>query len=415
VRAAHERFVARVEEGRRRAEREEQVAEARLPIGARDDGPTHVEEERLPTTANDLDRCMRGLASELASRDLYFGGVADKLLTAKGWRTLGYASEAQYARERLGMSRAAMREKVTFSRRANALPEIGDAICNGDLGFARASLVARVATPDTATNWIDRAKRRTHKHLREEVELGELEARLLGRAPLPPSEADVEEMRAWERSILSGEIFFQAHEANDNAVQISESADADSASDAASDADSDSDADTDTDTDADTESNPVQISDIPTPPPRFFQRNVESRLRVTEDLALFYRQVEEHHRRLGSPCGSFVKFLCAVFFSTWAAHLGKSDKWELVYRRDLYRCSSPVCDRRECTLHHVTYRSKGGTDEPEGTTSGCPFCHLLGEHEHRLKVIGKAPDQLTWWIGRIPILEVRGRELVWAA
>jgi hypothetical protein len=60
-------------------------------------------------------------------------------------------------------------------------------------------------------------------------------------------------------------------------------------------------------------------------------------------------------------------------------------------------------------------RAFGGTDDFWNLTPPCDFCHLRGKHEGRLDVRGRAPDQLTWWIGREPILVVEGRELRWSA
>jgi hypothetical protein len=89
--------------------------------------------------------------------------------------------------------------------------------------------------------------------------------------------------------------------------------------------------------------------------------------------------------------------------------LGVSDKWETIYRRDRYRCTSPVCHQRNVTLHHVKYRANGGTDHPDNLTSPCAFCHLEGEHGGRLKILppGSHP---TWLLGRRPIIRVHRRE-----
>jgi hypothetical protein len=75
----------------------------------------------------------------------------------------------------------------------------------------------------------------------------------------------------------------------------------------------------------------------------------------------------------------------------------------------MYECACPVCFRRDCTLHHLTYRAHGGTDDAENCTSPCAFCHLEGEHGGRLEVVGPA-SAMRWLIGRTPILEVHGRE-----
>ena len=139
------------------------------------------------------------------------------------------------------------------------------------------------------------------------------------------------------------------------------------------------------------------------------------RLCVDEDVALHYRQLEAAHAAAGRPGGSFVRFLCVAFFTTWWRHLGVSDKREMTYRMGLYRCACPVCDERNVTCHHVWYVGRGGPDVLWNTIAACVFCHLFGEHGARLKVRGVAPNRLTWEIGREPILRVVGRELEWAA
>jgi hypothetical protein len=57
----------------------------------------------------------------------------------------------------------------------------------------------------------------------------------------------------------------------------------------------------------------------------------------------------------------------------------------------------------------VKYRSKGGTDEEANLTTACAACHLEGEHEGRLKIVGTAPNA-TWLLGRKPVLRIDGRE-----
>jgi hypothetical protein len=145
----------------------------------------------------------------------------------------------------------------------------------------------------------------------------------------------------------------------------------------------------------------VQISGSPT-------GKVTLRLRVPGDLLLHYRQLERLHRHK-LPGTSFIQFLCATFWQTWVPMLGVSDKWETIYRRDRYRCTSPVCHQRNVTLHHVKYRASGGTDDPNNLTCPCAFCHLEGEHGGRLKILPPGSDP-TWLLGRHPIMKVHHRE-----
>jgi hypothetical protein len=50
-------------------------------------------------------------------------------------------------------------------------------------------------------------------------------------------------------------------------------------------------------------------------------------------------------------------------------------------------------------VHHIVYRSHGGSDDPSNLTSLCPFHHRMGEHGGLLKVTGTAPLGLRWQIG----------------
>jgi hypothetical protein len=322
--------------------------------------------------------------------------MAQRFLALRGWQTLGFASEAHYARERLGMSRASLRSKLSLARRSQGLHQVADALQQGHIGFEAAHLLARIATPTTERAWLTRATRRTFKHLREEVQAVEMATRYLGETDTsPPTEAQLQQFEAAERAILSGELLRRVirdhpseHDGRagkveagapepHNAVQISVPPE-----DAA-------------------QNQAVQISVTPA-------AKVTLRIRVPGDLLLHYRQLERLHRKK-LPNESFIQFLCTTFWQTWVPHLGISDKWEQIYRRDRYRCTSPVCHQRNVTLHHVQYRANGGTDAPNNLTSPCPFCHLEGEHAGRLKILPPGSDP-TWLLGRHPIIKVHRRE-----
>ena len=164
-------WLASIESGKRRMDRREAAAEPALPAGLEETAPAAIEE--LPSDAIGIDRrIVRELAPRLASSDLAFGRQLAKFFRVRGWHVLGFASEAQYARERLGMSRSAVYARITLAKRAAHLTEVGDALHEGRIGHEAATLIARVATPDTEAAWIERAGRRTHKHLKEEVDGG---------------------------------------------------------------------------------------------------------------------------------------------------------------------------------------------------------------------------------------------------
>jgi hypothetical protein len=333
----------------------------------------------LPLGLEALDARIRHYSAELASRDLFFGRVAQRFLALRGWQALGFATEAHYARERLGMSRASLRSKVSLARRSQGLDHVIDALQQGHIGFEAAQLLTRIATPNTERAWVNRATRRTFKHLREEVQAVEMATRFTPQTDRsPPSEAQIQQMQSLERAILSGELLRRvAGESEAKVVQISGSPKDEAPNEA------------------------VQISGTPS-------GKVTLRIRVPGDLLLHYRQLERLHRKK-LPNASFIQFLCATFWQTWVPTLGVSDKWESIYRRDRYRCTNPVCHQRNVTLHHVNYRANGGTDNPDNLTCPCAFCHLQGEHGGRLKILPPGSDP-TWVLGRRPIMRVHRRE-----
>jgi hypothetical protein len=172
--------------------------------------PRHLPSE----TPEALDREIRRLCSELSERDLALGIVADGARKAEVWRRLGFASEAQYARERVGVSLSSLKAKRILAARAGRVPELATALSSGRVGYEAAYLLSRVVTPKTAGEWIRRAEQRTVKHLREEVEAAELLIRMgLGRDQRPLDGESLDKLFELERSIVSGDLFGRASSA----------------------------------------------------------------------------------------------------------------------------------------------------------------------------------------------------------
>jgi hypothetical protein len=114
---------------------------------------------------------------------------------------------------------------------------------------------------------------------------------------------------------------------------------------------------------------------------------------------------------------SFTHFLCENLCRIWLPAIrrerltesGAEPAYFGIYRRDAFRCTSPVCLRRDVTPHHLRFRAHGGGDEPENLTSLCVWCHLHGIHEGRLSAEPCA-ERIRWRIGRSGRLQVDGRQ-----
>src|SRR5690606_33524506 len=129
------------------------------------------------------------------------------------WRRLGFASEAHYVRERMGLSYSQWKLKRLVARRLGDFPALEAAVWQGELGLEAATLLLRVITAATKEQrdvferaWLDRARRRTVKHLREEVQAAELAAQQWNAPALPPSEETMGRLLALEGRVKSGTI-----------------------------------------------------------------------------------------------------------------------------------------------------------------------------------------------------------------
>jgi len=95
--------------------------------------------------------------------------------------------------------------------------------------------------------------------------------------------------------------------------------------------------------------------------------------------------------------GTCLLNLAAHFAEVWKAHVKeRMTKRNRILARDRHRCQVPGCSRRAAHLHHIEYRSQGGSDDESNQICLCAAHHLYGIHEGRMRVSGKAPDALVW-------------------
>jgi hypothetical protein len=88
------------------------------------------------------------------------------------------------------------------------------------------------------------------------------------------------------------------------------------------------------------------------------------------------------------------------FVAVWKAHLKiRMTKRMRILGRDRHRCQVPGCSRPAAHVHHVEYRSQGGSNDESNLLCLCAAHHLFGIHEERMRVSGTAPDKLIWEFG----------------
>ncbi|MFL5308827.1 MAG: HNH endonuclease [Myxococcales bacterium] len=118
--------------------------------------------------------------------------------------------------------------------------------------------------------------------------------------------------------------------------------------------------------------------------------------RVAERLLSTFRTARKAAGRGLSP-GECYGRIAAHFVETWKPALTQANTVQRrVLERDRWMCQKPGCSRPAAHVHHIEFRSAGGSDDPSNLVSICAAHHLRGIHMGRLRVRGKAPDDLHW-------------------
>jgi hypothetical protein len=95
--------------------------------------------------------------------------------------------------------------------------------------------------------------------------------------------------------------------------------------------------------------------------------------------------------------------------ATWQVRDPAARRPDPVIERDGYRCLVPGCtSRRNLHDHHIVFRSAGGSDAPDNRVALCAFHHLRGVHLGRMRISGRAPDELTF---ELPLARYRSGDV----
>ena len=86
------------------------------------------------------------------------------------------------------------------------------------------------------------------------------------------------------------------------------------------------------------------------------------------------------------------------FLTTWGESVPRKTPSQKVRERDEGHCQVPGCSHRAAHAHHITFRSHGGGDEPSNRLGCCGHHHLRCIHGGFLRVEGRAPDELRWFL-----------------
>lgn len=381
-------------------------------------------------SCHELDRVLRDLSRALARHELELSQLALRFHRADGWRQLGYATEAQYARERLGISRSSLVARRALALRLEKLPGVAEALGAGRLGVEAALQVVRVATQSTQAAWVERAQQRTVKHLREEVVAGRVAVRLSGEAEcLPPTDAEMAAFHRLEQAVVSGRACQQrpANEtrvAREAEVETAEPNGAEPVRHLAEPLHHLAEPGSEQRRSwlvmlaslASWLENGLQLSAVGKLAARGgggSAGRITLRWQVSRAVHTWWRGLEAQAQRWLPGGTSWLGFLCLSLWQAWRHLLGADVAYGQIYIRDRHQCMSPVCTRRDVTPHHLKFRSAGGSDADGNVAAVCTWCHLFGVHGGRIRAEGSA-ERIHWELGArgYPCVVVNGRERV---
>jgi hypothetical protein len=292
------------------------------------------------------------------------------------FEAFGYPNIYDYAYERFGFGQRKTRYLVFLGQKIEHLPKIREALANGKIGWCKASRVASVATPENEVMWLDSALSLTVQQLERRISDGTDSLASVLRLPLTEDQRIL-----WENAL---EIFRRRAGAEISPVTAFELMAAEVVAEWGHYLVSDS-------TNAPTPDQP----DTPEAEPE-----AEEEAEETTDPS--------------SGSGSGAVFPWAESVDPTAFEPGRlwenerdSEKefevnsiynqaCQLVLERDGWKCTYPGCGARASLhVHHIVFRSRGGSDDPWNLTVVCNFHHNL-IHTEKIAVRGRAPATLEW-------------------
>jgi hypothetical protein len=117
--------------------------------------------------------------------------VAGEVVRRRAWEPLGFVRPADYARERPGLSPRELHDLAHVDGALARLPALDEALTAGRLGWTKARLLSRVATPEDEARWIEAAATLSTAALAREVRETDVNALEAGGAD-PPEDAEPE-------------------------------------------------------------------------------------------------------------------------------------------------------------------------------------------------------------------------------
>ena len=317
----------------------------------------------------------------------------------------GYVSIRDFLIRELKASARTAARYLTEAWTFEGSPALSYAYCSGQIGLGQAYLINRVASPATQALFIHRAQDVTHLQFEREVLFLERLAEylpILARRFPEPLPIDMLELVLKEmlKELGKAEIekMFGSAEAGDPSANTEVMERLESLLEAVVLA---------------LEEHDLEVRDgMPTlathgeTSPATLATGTQTTISfwapecLIDDWNNALRSVQARHGPL--PTWAAAIYVLQIALREWERvdPSRRPTEWRIL-ERDKWRCQAPGCSaRRRLEVHHIIFRSRGGSDEPENLVTLCHAHHQHGIHDEGLDLHGSAPGFLIWRLGR---------------
>lgn len=400
--------------------REEAIAHARQTLRS---VSVYIEDVRdlmesgQPRTAHDAVERLKQINLLRAPQKVLFAHLIRDLRASYAMDALGYRSMADLVEDRLRLSERSARNRVAESLLFESSEEIEAAFGRGEITLMQAHLLRRLAQGVAVRPFVERAKEVSWRQLQREARILELLRKCgLGsrtRRPLPDSgmeEAIVEELGAEGEAIeaklrergLSPLPEDGSEDPAENTIRMQR-------------------------LEALVEMLVLKVCDEPSATWAERQmsagsgQEVRIRFWAPEETGQdFLHAIEKlrHRVRPAIPAWAALRAIFEEVEEEWLREDPERRPASVkILRRDDYRCVVPGCtSRSRLEDHHIVFRSRGGSNDPENRATLCHGHHRRGVHEGRIRITGRAPHRLRFELGcrpdGPPLLVLQGEKIV---